>query len=274
MKNGELYFKTKDGTKLWVRIQGQGRPLLLCHGWLCSARFWQKNEAELAKHFQVITFDLRGFGRSQKTLKGICIDQFAADIHELIVEFGLQNAILGGWSMGGPTVLSYWKQFGKEGRVTALLLIDMTPFPFSPGGWNSHGLREFNSEGFNAQMNALINDREGFLEAFYQKCFHEGKAPAGSEWALQEMHNAPTWSAIAAYSDYLNSDYTDVLPTITVPTLVMNADSPVFPRGIEQGKHIASCCMQGDFLGFPGCGHTFFYEDPERFNKAVIKFGK
>lgn len=258
---------------MWVRLQGQGRPLVLCHGWLCSARFWQKNE-ELAKHFKLITFDLRGFGRSQKTLHGNNIDQFAADIHELILELGLQDVILGGWSMGGPTVLSYWKQFGDEGRVTALMLIDMTPFPFSNAEWNSHRLRNFNAEGFNNQFNMMINEREAFLEGFYNNCFHEGKAPEGSEWALDEMHKAPTWSAVAAYSDYLNSDYTDVLPTITVPTLIMNADGPVFPRGVEQGKYIASSIPKGEFIDFPGSGHMFFYEDPDRFNEAVRKFGK
>lgn len=274
MKNGELYFKTKDGTSLWVHVQGQGRPLLLCHGWLCSSRFWQRNEAELAKHFQVITFDLRGFGKSQKTLQGHTIAQYAADIHEMITEFGLQNVILGGWSLGGPVVLSYWQQFAKEARVTALMLIDMTPFPFSPAEWNSHGLRNFNSDGFNQQVNTMINDRENFLTGFYHKCFHAGVAPVGSEWALEEMHHAPTWIAVAAYSDYLFQDFTAVLSGVTVPTLVMNADSPIFPRGIEQGKHLAASCIRGEFLDFPGCGHTFFYEAPERFNQAVIQFGK
>ncbi|MDU2417050.1 alpha/beta hydrolase [Negativicoccus succinicivorans] len=273
MKNGSLYFKTKDGTSLYVEISGQGRPLMLCHGWLCSGRCWQKNRDELNRHFQVITLDLRGHGRSQKTLAGHTIRQYAADIHEIILNFGLQDVILGGWSLGGPTVLSYWDQFGTEGRVTGVLLIDMTPFPYSPERWNSHALKGFNADQWNAQVNQYLNDRDGFTEAFFRKCWH-GEPPADAAFALEDMRAAAPWSAVAIYNDYLTNDFSAVLPTISVPTLVMSSNNHVFPAGVTQGQHITTLLPRGDYKEFTDAGHFFFFEQPEKFNQAVISFGK
>ena len=176
-------------------------------------------------------------------MAGHTIRQYAADIHEIILNFGLQDVILGGWSLGGPTVLSYWDQFGTEGRVTGVLLIDMTPFPYSPERWNSHALKGFSADQWNAQVNQYLNDRDGFTEAFFKKCWH-GEPPA------------------------------DVLPTVSVPTLVMSSDNHVFPAGVTQGQHITTLLPRGDYKEFTDAGHFFFFEQPEKFNQAVISFGK
>ena len=78
-----------------------------------------------------VTLDLRGHGNSSKGLHGITIKQFACDVYDLINYLDLKDAVVMGWSMGGPIVLSYFDQFGQE-QIKGLGLIDMTPFPFSP----------------------------------------------------------------------------------------------------------------------------------------------
>lgn len=64
------YLEAKDGAKIYYEDHGDGRPILLVHGWLCSSKFWQKNMPELANEFRVVTLDLRGHGSSAKTLAG------------------------------------------------------------------------------------------------------------------------------------------------------------------------------------------------------------
>lgn len=274
MKNGSMYFKTQDETSLWVEIKGSGRPLILCHGWLASGRFFQKNVDELAKHFQVITMDFRDHGRSQKTLEGHTIDRYAQDLHEMILAFGLQDVILGGWSMGGSVVLSYWRQFGRDGRVSKMLLMDMSPYPYSDADWNSHTYKNYNVNGFHDMINDFMSSREQFLCQSSANGFYDGEMQLGSEWIVREMHSVPTWSAIAIYSNYLLADYTAVLPTVTIPTLVMGANSAVYEKGIAQGEHVASHLPRGEFMDFQHEGHYFFYENPQKFNQAVIDFGK
>lgn len=269
MKNG--YFHTYDDAHLYYEVRGIGNALLLVHGWQCSHVFWQKNVDELARDFCVVTLDLRGHGNSSKGLHGITIKQFARDIHDLIEFLGIDNVVLMGWSMGGPTVLSYYQQFGCE-HLNGLGLIDMTPFPFSPEKWNTQGLHGYNIDGFNAQVNKLIHDRLAYFETFAANIFRNGVRPADTDWVINEFKKLPPWISAAIYSDYLSSDYTGILSQISLPVLVVNANGPVFTDGINQGKYVASQIPQGRFEAFTESGHMLFYEEADKFNALVKDF--
>ena len=144
--------------------------------------------------------------------------------------------------------LSYWQQYKTDSNLIGLGLIDMTPFPFSPEEWNSQGLRNYNMEGFNAQVNRLVNEREEYFEFFANAIFKDGKRPAGTDWVIEEFRKLPPWLSAAIYSDYIATDFTNVLPTITVPTLVVNADGPVFAWGIKQGTYLTYLIPNGKFV--------------------------
>ena len=103
-------------------------------------------------------------------------------------------------------------------------------------------------EGFNAQVNRLVNEREEYFEFFANAIFKDGKRPAGTDWVIEEFRKLPPWLSAAIYSDYIATDFTNVLPTITVPTLVVNADGPVFAWGIKQGTYLTSLIPNGKFV--------------------------
>ena len=269
MKQG--YFNTADSAHLYYEVRGTGRPLVLVHGVMCSHKFWQRNVDELAKDFTVVTLDLRGHGNSSKGLHGLTIKQFACDVYDLINYLDLKDAVVMGWSMGGPVLLSYFDQFGQE-QIKGLGLIDMTPFPFSPEPWNTQGLHGYNMDGFNAIVQTVATDREAYLNAFANNIFKDGKRPAGTDWVLEEFRKLPAWIFTAIYSDYLSSDFTGVLGTIDVPVLVCNADGPVFSAGIKQGEYIASQIPDGEFVPFTESGHMLFYEEADKFNSVVRNF--
>ena len=131
-----------------------------------------------------------------------------------------------------------------------------------------------NMEGFNAQVNRLINEREEYFEFFANAIFKDGKRPAGTDWVIEEFRKLPPWLSAAIYSDYIATDFTDVLPTITVPTLVVNADGPVFAWGIKQGTYLTTLIPNGKFVPFTESGHMLFYEEADKFNKTVSDFVK
>ena len=114
------FFTTSDQAHLYYEVHGKGQPLFLVHGWQCSSRFWQRNIPELSKHFQVIVMDNRGHGKSSKGLQGQIVARYAQDIRELSEFLGLKNFILMGWSLGGPTVLSYWQQYKTDSNLIGL----------------------------------------------------------------------------------------------------------------------------------------------------------
>jgi non-heme chloroperoxidase len=272
--NAAHYLETGDGAKIYYEDQGEGQPILLVHGWMCSSKFWQKNVPGLANTFRVVTLDLRGHGNSSKALTGHTIGQYARDVREIVERLELQDVVLVGWSMGGPVVLSYYEQYGRASRLKALGLVDATPFPFGPAAWNSHMLRNYNYDGMNATFAEYTADPRKFAIAFTSRMFRQKPSDAEMDWVVAELMKTPTWIAEAAYSDFLMSDYTKSLPAIKVPVIVFAANSGIFKNGIAMGKAIANQVPQGTFIPFEDAGHILFYEQPQKFNTALTDFVK
>jgi non-heme chloroperoxidase len=269
------YLEMKDGAKIYYEDQGRGQSIVLVHGWTCSSRFWQENVPELAKEFRVVTIDLRGHGNSSKILTGHTISQYARDVREVIEYLGLRDATLAGWSLGGPVVLSYWQQYAADSRLKALGLIDTAPYPFSSADWNSHSLKATNMTAMNVLFKIYAADPLRFATAFTANMFKDAKASEHDlEWIPSELTKTPPWIAVAIYSDFLISDYTKVLPTITVPVIVFAANSNVYKTGIDMGRSIAAQIPTATFVPFEDAGHLLFYEQPEKFNKALGDFVK
>ena len=268
------YLETKDGAKIYYEDHGKGQPIVLVHGWICSSKFWQKNAPELAKEFRVVTLDLRGHGNSSKTLSGHTIAQYGCDVRAVVERLDLRNFTMVGWSLGGPVVLSYYEQFGKDGRVKALGLVDSDPFPFSPADWNNHPLKNYNYNAMNATFFALASDPKKFATAFTSRMFKQKPSDSDVDWVVTELTKTPPWIAIAIYSDFVMSNYAKTLPTVKIPLLVFAADSGVFPKGIAMGKALAVMAPRGTFVPIEDGGHMLFYEQSQKFNSTLASFVK
>lgn len=273
MKNG--FIKTPDGAHIYYEVEGEGQPIMLIHGWSANSKFYAKNVEGLKDKYKVVTIDLRGHGKSSKGIDGYTIDQLAKDINFVIKTLDLEKVFLLGWSMGGPTVLSYFKQFGKaEGRLAGLGLIDMTPFPFSPGEWNSHNLKNYNAEGFNAFAKALTFNHDAFVKAFTVKMYPTGVMPEDQAWVIDECGKLLPHIGVALYGDYCYSDYTDVLPKIDVPVLILSGNSGIFPESEKQGEWMKSQIPNAELVTFKEGGHMLFWIEAEKFNKALDEFAQ
>ncbi len=270
--NPGTYLEVSDGAKIYYEDQGEGQAILLVHGWLCSSRFWQKNVPELAQGFRVVTLDLRGHGNSSKMLTGHTIKEYARDVREVIEGLELEETVLVGWSLGGPVVLSYYEQYGRDTRLKALGLVDTAPFPFSPATWNSHVLKNYNYEAMNSTFAACTSDPRKFALAFTTRMFKRTPSDMDMDWVVAEMMKTPPWIAEAIYSDFVMSDHAKSLPTIQVPVIVVGANSGVFANGIAMAKAIAEQIPQATFIPFEDAGHILFYEQPHKFNAALADF--
>jgi pimeloyl-ACP methyl ester carboxylesterase len=266
--------QTLDGAIIYYETKGAGNPILFVHGWTMSGKVWDKQMDMLSQNYQVIRMDLRAHGNSSKALHGHTIPQYARDVQAVINDLKLKRITLIGWSLGGPVVLEYCKQFGT-GRLAALGLVDMTPFPFSPAEWNAHGLKNYNYNAMNNGLVSLQDNRKAFAEKFINNMFKSATAPPEDmEWIMKENLKTPTPVAVAIYSDYLMRDYTGVLNKITMPTIIFSGDSNIFKKGIEMGKYIQTQIPGSTFVSFEKSGHMPFYEEPEKFNNALFDFLK
>jgi non-heme chloroperoxidase len=120
---------TNDGTEIYYKDWGEGRPVLLSHGWPLSSDSWEAQMLFLAEHgFRVIAHDRRGHGRSTQTWHGNEMDTYADDLACLIDTLDLQELTMVGFSTGGGEVVRYLGRHGT-GRIARVVLVSAVP-PF------------------------------------------------------------------------------------------------------------------------------------------------
>lgn len=267
-------FETDDGALIYYEVAGKGRPILFIPGWTMTTKLWNKQVRALSKDHQVITMDCRGHGNSSKTLNFHTIPQYARDVHALIEHLKLDDVVLLGWSMAGPVIFSYWEQFGAD-KIKALGFVDTAPSasPSVPSGAHSGATPDFDD--MNQTVGALAGDRVALSSRLIKGCFKDGKASKEEvAWIVAEHLKTPTAVAMAIYSDYALRDYTRTLKTITVPTIVFAGTSPLSKDSIKVGKWMSSQIPNAEFVPFENGGHMLFYEQAEKFNRALAEFIK
>lgn len=273
IRSKDNFFKTSDGTHIYFEDHGQGQPIVLVPGFLCTSKFFAKNIPELAQDHRVVLLDSRGHGSSDKTLQNLTIERCAQDVKELIDYLGLEDVLLVGWSLGSSVVLSYWQQFNKY-KVAALGITDSILYPFDDGEWNSHSLRGFNMDAFAMVMGRSIANHAEYCQGFAKAVWQDDTTSLEDvAWVAEEMRKTPPWIAFALYSDFLHRDYVSVLPSVTVPIFVCGANSIAIPRGVDAAKYyMQHISAPSELHIFERGGHMLFYVEAEKYNKVILDF--
>ena len=108
---------TEDGTQIYYKDWGSGRPVVLSHGWPLTVDGWESQMFHLASHgFRTIAHDRRGHGRSSQPWHGNEMDTYADDLAQLIETLDLKDAVVAGFSTGGGEVARYIGRHGGARR--------------------------------------------------------------------------------------------------------------------------------------------------------------
>ncbi len=266
------WLPTADGAAIWYSdTGGEGRPLVLVHGWTMSSRIWKKNVPALAEQFRVVTFDLRGHGGSSKVLHGHTLIRYAQDLRELVLHLRLTRPALAGWSLGGCIVMEYWRQFGNAASVLALGLIDSSLGPFADGDWNAFRMKEGKMDAMTAAFRAMRADPEAFARSFITAMFKRPVSEAEMAWLGDEIAKTPPCIASAIHSDFGIHNYEPLLPGVVVPGAVFSGCF-FSEKNFAMGEHFAKRLPKGRYFSYPEAGHILFYEQPERFNRELAAF--
>ena len=265
---------TKDGTGIYFKDWGTGRPVVFSHGWPLSADAWDAQMLFLGENgYRVIAHDRRGHGRSSQPWNGNEMDTYADDLAALIETLDLKNATLVGHSTGGGEVARYIGRHGTK-RVAKAVLIGAIPpvmvkSPKNPGGTPI--------EEFDKLRSAVQADRSQFWKdlsmPFYSYNRPGAKISEGvreSFWLQGMMCGFPgSYFCIKAFSE---TDLTDDLKKFDVPTLVLHGDDdqivPIADSALLSSKIIKNAKL----VVYKGAPHGMCTTLKDRVNEELLGF--
>jgi len=259
-------FTTSDGCRLHFSEAGSGRPLVLIHGWAQSAELFKHQISALSQRCRVVAPDLRGHGLSEEPGHGYRLARLAKDLFELLAALDLREVNLLGWSMGCAVIWSYWDLFGPR-RLARLILVDESPRLLkSPG--DDLGYRGLDEAADICRR--LRQEQPELVKWFVEGMLTIEASPAEKDWLLEINLKLPGARSAALYFDLAAFDGRDVIPRISLPTLIIGGGKSHIPRSSQVWlrEHIPGSRLEilEDF------GHLMFYEAPERFNELVAGF--
>ncbi len=263
-----------SSVSLYFEDYGQGRPVVLIHGWPLSHRMWEPQVATLVEAgYRVIAYDRRGFGDSDKPWNGYDYDTFAADLEALLSALELQDVTLVGFSMGGGEVARYLGRYGSARVSKAVLAAAVTPYLLKTDD-NSDGVDKSVFDGFQSEIE---KDRLAFMDGFTKMFVNwDDSNPPISEALLHFSHTLAAFASprgteqcVTAFSE---TDFRDDLAKFTVPTLLIHGDSDqIVPLEVSAQK--AAPLIAGSRLEvIAGAPHGLNLTHKEEFNRLLLQF--
>jgi len=274
------YITTKDTTtgeevKLSYKDYGQGRPVVLIHGWPSSKDMWEYQIDDLVNAgLRVIKYDRRGFGKSDKPWDGYDYDTLTDDLNAIIEQLDLRHAVLVGFSMGGGEVARYMSRYGNSGRVSRIVLVSSVLPYLAQTNDNQEGVPQ---SVFAEMMEQMKADRINFLEDFGKQFFGVGllNKPVSTPY-LQYFRGLaevalPRATQQCAMS-FANTDFRADVTGINLPTLIIHGDADKTVP-IEASSHRTSKMIPNAvYKVYEGAPHGLFFTHRDRLNQDLIAF--
>lgn len=273
------FITTNDGTQIFYKDWGpkDAQPIVFHHGWPLSADDWDAQMLFfLGQGYRVIAHDRRGHGRSTQTDTGNEMDTYAADVIELADHLDLKNAVHIGHSTGGGEVARYVAR-SKPGRVARAVLVGAVPPIMVKSDKNPKGLPIEVFDGFRAALAA--NRAQFYLDVasgpFYGFNREGAKVLPGAiqNWWRQGMIGGAKahYDCIAAFSE---TDFTEDLKAITVPTLVMHGDDDQVVPIADSAELSIKLLRHGALKVYKGYPHGMLTTHADVLNPDLLAFIK
>jgi non-heme chloroperoxidase len=275
------FIKTADGTEIFYKDWGpkSAQPIVFHHGWPLSSEDWDAQMLFFLQNgYRVVAHDRRGHGRSSQVNTGNDMDRYAADASAVAEHLDLRKAVHIGHSTGGGEVARYLAKFGQpQGRVAKAVLVSAVPPLMVKTAGNPGGTP---IEVFDGYRKALAANRAQFYLDVASGPFYGFNRPGAKvskgvieNWWRQGM----TGGALAHYEGikaFSETDQTDDLKAITVPTLVMQGDDDQIVPYKDAALLQIKLLKNGTRKIYPGYSHGMLTTHADVINPDLLAFIK
>ena len=269
-----MYITTPDNTKLYVKDWGEGRPVILIHGWPLSADSWDDQAMTIADAgFRAIAYDRRGFGRSDQPWNGYNYDTLADDLATVMEETGATDATLVGFSMGGGEVARYMSRHNGENVSKAALVSSVVPYMLKTDD-NPDGVEQAT---FDEMTEGMKKDRPYFFSSFFKDFYGVGMLshPVSDEflaWSRSVAMQASLKSTLDCAAAFATTDFRPDLAAFSVPTLIIHGTGdetvPIEASARLAAKGIANAKL----LEYEGAPHGLFATHKQQLTDDLLAF--
>lgn len=273
--NADKYIETAPNVKIYLQDYGQGKPVILIHGWPMSHELWEYQiETLVNNNFRVIAYDRRGFGKSSRPYDGYDYDTLTDDLKAIIDQLGLTDVTLVGFSMGGGEVARYFGRHGGRNVSKAVLVSAVTPYMLKSDD-NPEGATP--KEKADEMAAAIRQDRIGFLDGFGKDFFGVGLLSSPLSTPLLENYRricseASPRATLECANSFTVTDFREDLRQINVPTLIIHGDSDKIVPKEASSDRAAKMVPDNKMMVYEGAPHGLFYTHKDRLNADLIHF--
>jgi non-heme chloroperoxidase len=266
--------KNSTPVELHYEDYGQGRPVVLVHGWPLSGRSWEAQiPALVGAGYRVIAYDRRGFGESSQPWDGYDYDTFAADLDSLLEQLGLTDVALVGFSMGGGEVARYLGAHGGQRVSKAVFASAVPPYLYKSDDNPEGGLDDATIAGFEG---GVTGDRLAFLDQFTTTFFSaNGKLLVSEpqrEYARDIAAFASPKGTLDCVAAFGRTDFRADLAKISIPVLVIHGDADAIVPFEVSGARTAKAVPGAELVVIKGGPHGVNASHAAEFNQALLAF--
>ena len=270
---------TEDGVTIAFKDWGprDARPIVFHHGWPLSSDDWDTQLLFFLQHgYRVIAHDRRGHGRSSQVSDGHDMDHYAADVAALAEHLDLRDAVHVGHSTGGGEATRYVAKYGQpRGRASRLILIAAVPplmvrTPANPGGLPIEVFDDFRKQLAANRSQTYIDFASGPFYSFNREGAQKSDAIIWNWWRQAMMGSAKAqYDCIKAFSE---TDFTDDLKGIELPTLVMHGDDDQVVPIADSALLAVKLLRNGKLKVYEGFPHGMCTTHADVVNPALLEF--
>ena len=250
------YIQGANDTNIYVKDWGEGRPLVLVHGWPLNADSWEYQAVKIAEAgYRVVAYDRRGFGRSEQPWDGYNYDTMSDDLAAVIKQLGLKDATIAGFSMGGGEIAKYMSRHKGKHVKQAALISSIAPYMLQTDD-NPDGAP---ASVFAGMKEGLRKDRQDFLKNFFNDFYGQGTVAGGvsdvaHHWTCAIATRPSTKATLDCVDAFGKTDLRPDMAAFDVPTLIIHGTGdqtvPIDPTARAAAKLIEDATLK-EYDGAP-----------------------